>query len=68
MSQIKSLDGRIVYDSRGEKTIEVILGLNDGKFVSASVPHGKSRGSFEAESIEPKKAINNLINAKFGED
>ena len=60
MSSIKSLDAGIIADSRGDKTIEVSLHLDDGRLVLASVPQGKSRGSFEAVYTESETAVNNI--------
>ena len=45
--EIKWFDARIILDTRGEKTIEVSVFSNAGKF-SASAPNGKSKGRFEA--------------------
>lgn len=60
MTSIKSLNGRIIADSRGDKTVEVVLELDNGKTVSASVPRGKSRGGFEAQDAEPELAIKTI--------
>ena len=63
MALIKSLNSRVISDSRGDKTIEVALELDDGKTVLASVPQGKSRGSFEAQDTEPERAIETIKSA-----
>ena len=60
MTSIKSLAGRVIADSRGDKTVEVALELDNGESVRASVPRGKSRGSFEAQDAEPERAIETI--------
>ncbi|MEK7581824.1 MAG: phosphopyruvate hydratase [Patescibacteria group bacterium] len=62
MSLIKFVDGCVIFDSRGDKTIEITVKLDNGKSVFASVPHGKSRGSFEAQEMEPEQAVDNIKN------
>ncbi|GAG06419.1 unnamed protein product, partial [marine sediment metagenome] len=49
--KIKNIIGREIYDSRGYPTIEVQLFLDDGQYVTASVPSGASRGEFEAVEL-----------------
>lgn len=47
---------RPLLDSRKEQTLEVVLG--SGRFSSkASVPHGKSTGSYEAHSLSFQEAL-----------
>lgn len=46
--KIKEVRGKIILDSRGEKTILVSVKANVGEF-SASSPSGKSTGKFEAK-------------------
>jgi enolase len=46
--KIISVTAREIYDSRGNPTIECTVGLENGAFVTSSVPSGKSRGSHEA--------------------
>ena len=46
--KIAKLVAREIYDSRGFPTVECDLFLDNGMHVSASVPSGKSRSSFEA--------------------
>lgn len=46
---IKKVFGKSVKDSRGEKTIQVIVVSSKGKFAT-SAPAGKSRGKFEVKS------------------
>jgi enolase len=60
MQKIISLTAHPILDSRGEWTIEVYLKLKNGISVSASVPQGKSRGSFEAHFVPPGVAVRNV--------
>lgn len=46
--KIKEIKGRLIYDSRGDKTIEIIVDV-DGYVGQAAAPSGKSRGAREAE-------------------
>ena len=69
--QIKKIGARSVKDSRGERTIQVIVWTSKGKFVT-SAPAGKSKGKFEvrsyAHSLEGDiKHINNLDVEKINE-
>ncbi len=45
---IKKVKARVVKDSRGEKTIQIIVKSNKGKFIT-SAPSGKSTGIYEAK-------------------
>lgn len=45
--KIAKIFGREIYDSRGFPTVECEVVLEDGSYVTASVPSGKSRGSHE---------------------
>ncbi len=56
--KIKSVDAKAIFDSRKEKTIEVTINTNVGKF-SASSPTGKSTGKHEQKSY--KKNLENDI-------
>jgi len=61
---IKEVRAKSVKDSRGEKTIQVIVKTSKGKF-RTSAPAGKSKGKFEAKSYaksleEDIKIVNNL--------
>ena len=56
---IKNITSRIISDSRGEKTIKVFLETEKGKF-SASVPSGLSKSRFEAKTVSPDKAVENI--------
>ena len=48
---IENITAKAVNDSRGEKTIEVSVKTNVGKFVS-SAPNGKSKGKHESKSYK----------------
>lgn len=48
MSKIKSVHAREILDSRGNPTIEVEIGLEDGHRGRAAVPSGASTGAHEA--------------------
>ncbi len=59
MSKIESVRGRVVFDSRGDKTIEVEVSIN-GRVGRAGAPAGKSRGKREAEPYPrggPEEAV-----------
>jgi enolase len=60
MTHKTATTARPILDSRGEWTIEVCLKLKNGICVSASVPQGKSRGSFEAHYVPPEVAVRNV--------
>lgn len=51
---IEEVKAKIIKDSRGDKTVEVSIKTNVGKF-NASAPNGKSKGKHEAKSY--KKTI-----------
>jgi enolase len=56
MPCITSLRGRIVFNSRGSKTIEVDV-VSDNRFIGrACAPSGASVGKFEAQSFPENKA------------
>tara|TARA_Y100000310_G_scaffold268572_1_gene281234 strand:- start:4163 stop:5323 length:1161 start_codon:yes stop_codon:yes gene_type:complete len=46
--KIKRLRAKQIKDTRGDKTIEIVLKTDFGKFIASS-PNGKSRGKFEAK-------------------
>lgn len=48
MTDILSIHGREILDSRGNPTVEVDVLLEDGSFGRASVPSGASTGTLEA--------------------
>lgn len=60
MPTITSVTGRIVFNSRGSKTIEIDV-TTDGKFIGrACAPSGASVGKLEAQSFpdnKPEKAL-----------
>ena len=70
MQKITALTAHSILDSRGEWTIEVELATSDSpryssggagkRHVKASVPHGKSRGSFESHFVTPNIAVLNV--------
>ena len=51
MSIIESVHGREVFDSRGNPTVEVEVGLDSGAAGRAMVPSGASTGAFEAVEL-----------------
>lgn len=60
MSKIKNIAAYKILDSRGEWTIETKITLDNNIISIASVPQGKSIGSFEAKSLPPDKAIESI--------
>ena len=60
MQKIAALTAHKILDSRGEWTIEVCAKLKSGISVVASVPQGKSKGSFEAHYVAPEVAVRNV--------
>jgi len=60
---IRKVGAKEVLDSRKEKTIEVWVESDVGKF-SASCPTGKSTGKFEKKSY--KKSLKEDIKKKIG--
>lgn len=62
MSEIVEIYGREIIDSRGNPTIEVDVGLENGTFGRASVPSGASTGSREA--LELRDNDNNYFHGK----
>ena len=67
MPSISSIRGRIVFNSRGSKTIEIDV-VTDGKFIGrACAPSGASVGKFEAQSFpenKPEEALS-MLNANI---
>ncbi|MDX8151223.1 phosphopyruvate hydratase [Patulibacter brassicae] len=51
MSQIASVHGRQILDSRGNPTVEVEVTLDSGAHGRAAVPSGASTGEFEATEL-----------------
>ena len=54
MSEIKSIHGRQILDSRGNPTVEAEITLANGIRGTASVPSGASTGSQEAVELRDK--------------
>ena len=48
MATIEAVAAREILDSRGNPTVEVEIGLDDGTAARAAVPSGASTGAFEA--------------------
>ncbi len=60
MSKISSIEGRILYNSRGSKTIEIDV-KSDGKFLGrVCAPSGASVGKYEAVSFPNGKPEQSL--------
>ena len=60
MAKISSIEGRILYNSRGSKTIEVDV-ESDGKFLGrVCAPSGASVGKYEAVSFPNGKPEESL--------
>ena len=60
MPEITSLTGRILYNSRGSKTIEIDV-ITDNKFLGrVSAPSGASVGKYEAVSFPNNKPEQSL--------
>ncbi|MEK7608253.1 MAG: hypothetical protein AAB495_01610 [Patescibacteria group bacterium] len=55
--KIKKLSSRAIFDSRGERTIEVELTNSRGETFRASTPSGKSTGSNEATVFSARKGV-----------
>ncbi|GAA2755801.1 phosphopyruvate hydratase [Actinopolymorpha rutila] len=51
MATIEALTAREILDSRGNPTVEVEVGLDDGTIARADVPSGASTGAFEAVEL-----------------
>ncbi|CAB9516564.1 Enolase (Fragment) [Seminavis robusta] len=50
-AKIESVKAREILDSRGNPTVEVELGISDGRVFVASVPSGASTGAYEAVEL-----------------
>ena len=55
MSNIEMIEAREILDSRGNPTVEVDVGLDDGSFGWAAVPSGASTGKYEAVELRDKR-------------
>ena len=51
MASIDAVGAREILDSRGNPTVEVEVGLDDGTLARAAVPSGASTGRFEAVEL-----------------
>jgi len=51
LSQVESVHGRQILDSRGNPTVEVEIALRSGATGRAAVPSGASTGEFEATEL-----------------
>ena len=51
MATIEAIAAREILDSRGNPTVEVEVGLDDGTIARAAVPSGASTGAFEAVEL-----------------
>lgn len=63
MPVITDIKGRLIFNSRGSKTIEVDIISNDKFFGRASAPSGASVGKHEAQSFKensPEKSLEEL--------
>lgn len=56
MSTIEGIVAREILDSRGNPTIEVTVGLDDGTVAHAAVPSGASTGAYEAVELRDGEA------------
>ncbi len=54
MEKIEIVLAREILDSRGNPTVEVDVGLEDGSFGRAAVPSGASTGKYEALELRDK--------------
>lgn len=60
MPKISSIDGRVIFNSRGTKTIEIDV-VTDGKFLGrVGAPSGASVGKYEAVSFPDKSPEKSL--------
>jgi enolase len=58
-NNIKLIKARKILNSRCELTVEAEVETDKGLFI-ASVPAGASKGKYEAKTVEPLKAIENI--------
>ena len=69
MASIEAVGAREILDSRGNPTVEVEVGLDDGTISRAAVPSGASTGAFEAVELRDGgsryggKGVENAVNA-----
>jgi len=62
MAKIQSIISEVIKDSRGEDTISVAVGLDNGMSGTVAIPQGKSTGAHEAKYVDPEKAVENIKN------
>jgi enolase len=62
VATIEGIVAREILDSRGNPTVEVEVGLDDGTIARAAVPSGASTGAFEA--LELRDGDENRYNGK----
>ena len=78
MATIEAIVAREILDSRGNPTVEVEIGLDDGTTARAAVPSGASTGAFEANELRDgeearyagkgvEKAVDNVEEVIFPE-
>jgi enolase len=78
VATIEAIVAREILDSRGNPTVEVELGLDDGTIARAAVPSGASTGAFEALELRDgdkgrylgkgvEKAVDNIEERIFPE-
>ena len=68
MVKIKNVKGRQIFDSRGNRTVEAEVYLENGLSATAISPSGASTGAFEAHELRDKdqkkflgKSVNNAV-------
>ena len=57
MKKIEKVAALKILDSRGDWTLEVRISLEGGFSASASVPSGKSVGSFEVKTVPAETSV-----------
>jgi enolase len=78
VATIEAIVAREILDSRGNPTVEVEIGLDDGTIARAAVPSGASTGAFEALELRDgdksryqgkgvRKAVDNIEEKIFPE-
>jgi enolase len=78
VASIEAIVAREILDSRGNPTVEVEIGLDDGTIARAAVPSGASTGAFEAIELRDgdkgryggkgvQKAVDNIEERIFPE-
>ena len=67
MARITSVKGRLLYNSRGSKTIEVDVVADDKSMGRVCAPSGASVGKYEAQSFPDNKPERSLEALKANE-